>query len=125
MNAWLRLRTFVVAAVLLVGACATPGDVRMKAPAFEGSSSKDAKSVAGCIADRWESGGHQPNINARPTASGYSLTAASDLGIYGKDTSFVIDVQDTPTGSTTRFYSNIALSSGTNLVTGIARECQK
>ena len=119
-----RSCAIAVLAVLLA-ACASAGDVRMKGAAFEGSSAKSAKVVAGCIADRWEGAGHRPEISARPTASGYSLMAASDLGVYGKDTSFVIDVTDTSQGSTTKFYSNIALTSGTNLVAGIARDCQK
>jgi hypothetical protein len=111
--------------LLTAAACASPGELRMKSPSFEGASSKSSKAVAGCIADRWEGGGHRPEISARPTARGYSLSAASDLGMYGKDTSFVIDVEDTKDGSSTRFYSNIALSSGTALVAAIARDCQK
>ncbi len=110
---------------LLLAACASPGDVRMKGAAFEGSSSRNAKAVAGCIADRWKAGGHRSRIAARRTATGYSLTAATDLDIYGKGTNFVINVEDTKDGSTTRFFSNIALSSGTALVADIARDCQK
>lgn len=119
----MRLVFFTVA--ILMAGCAAPGDLRIKAPAFEGTSSKSAKTVSGCIDDKWENGRHRPEISSRPTANGYSLTAASDLGIYGKDTSFVLDVEDTKDGSTTKFFSNIALSSGMALVAGIARDCQK
>ena len=47
----------IVVCVALVAACASAGDVRMKGAAFEGSSAKSAKVVAGCIADKWEGGG--------------------------------------------------------------------
>lgn len=115
---------FIFVLALLSSACSTPGDLRLKPPAFDGSSSKDAKLVAGCIADRWESAG-RTNFSVRPTSDGYSLTAADAMGIYGKDTAAVIDVRDTKTGSTTLFYSNMMLSAGTNLVANIVRECLK
>jgi hypothetical protein len=119
------MKTVPIIFMLALAGCASPGDLRMKMPAVEASSAKQAKTVAGCIADKWEAANHKPPISARPTSAGYSLTAGSDLGLYGKDTSFVIDVADGASGSTTKFYSNIALSSGTELVGYIVRECQK
>ena len=119
----IRLPLFAIV-IIFVGACTTPNDLRSKASAFNGQSSRTAKVVSGCIADKWEAAGYQPSIQVRPSSIGYSLTAASDLGIYGKDTSFVIDIDDTSSGSNARFYSNMARDSSTALLVGIIRNCQ-
>lgn len=117
--------TFVLIGLLaIVGGCAAPGDLRKKQATLAVTSAKSSKVIAGCIADRWEAGGHR-SLTSRPTANGYALSAESDLGLFGKDTGLVIDVADTKAGSSTTFYSNIALSSGVELVSRIVTECQK
>ena len=121
------MKSTSVAAIFLaagLAGCATPGDVRKKLPALELSSSNGAKAVSGCIADKWEALGHR-SLSSRPTTNGYALASESDLGIYGKDTAFVVDVSDTKTGSATIFYSNITLASGLEYVSKIIKDCQK
>ena len=118
----------IVVVIALAGAlagCASPSAVRQKTPAVDVSSAQPAKKVAGCIADQWEEGNHKPPMTSRPTTNGYALMGEADLGLYGKDTAFIIDIDDTPAGSRTVFYSNIALERGLELVGGIVRDCQK
>ncbi len=67
----------MVLAVLIAG-CATPIDMRKLTPELDLTSSKTAKAVALCIADRWENTTVMESsfpISMRPTNEGYTIKA--------------------------------------------------
>ena len=92
-------------AVGLVGCASNPVDARSKPPTLELTSAKDAKTVAGCIATAWESAYRVSSPRSRPSVGGYAVWIEDSVGL-GKDVPFVADVDDTKSGSATRYYSN-------------------
>lgn len=115
----------VIGLASLVASCSTPGEVRAKPPSLEVASQKSTKDVAGCIGDKWEQVGRGTSLSFRPTRSGYSLVAEDNMiGFYGKDTAFVVDVDETKHGSASRLYSNMFRASDLDLLSRIIRDCQ-
>ena len=114
----------VVTAAMFLCACSTPGDVRSTAPAYEATSSKNAKSVAGCVADKFEVS-FRSGVNSRPTSNGYSVWKEDDMGLYGKVTGLVVDVDDAPAGSSIRVYAKGALSSAKETVVRAVDDCRR
>lgn len=108
-----HVRTVYSAAiVLLLFGCATPANMRLESPALELSSFKPAKSVSVCIAERWENLGVLGTtvpVNVRPSESGYVLSWQNDVT---KHTALLVDVNETETGSVTRYYKNLVLGEG-------------
>lgn len=104
--------------------CSTPGDVRSTSPIYEATSSKSAKSVAGCVADKFELS-FRSGVNSRPTSNGYSVWKEDDMGLYGKVTGLVVDIDDSSSGSSIRFYSKGALSSAKDTVLRALDECKR
>lgn len=110
-----------IAAMLLVG-CATPVEMRARAPALNLISSRPAKAVAICIADRWENSsvlGNTIPINMRPTANGYTVSWRHEG--WGH-TGLLADVDDAAVGSTTRYFKNAVL--GEEIFDNAVKECQ-
>lgn len=109
------------ATILLLG-CATPADLRTRAPALELTSSRPAKPVAICIADRWENlgifGGTIP-VNMRPTTNGYTVSWRNEA--WGH-TGLLADINDVEAGSTTRYFKNAVL--GEKSFDNAVVECQ-
>lgn len=103
----------MVLAVLIAG-CATPIDMRKLTPELDLTSSKTAKAVALCIADRWENTTVMESsfpISMRPTNEGYTIKATVE-DILQQWTRLLADVNDGPNGSTTRYYKNGMLGVG-------------
>lgn len=92
--------------LMLIAGCSTPGDIRKKMPTLDLNSAKNAKAVAGCIADGWEEANTASGLNTRPTANGYTVWK-TEHGFGQEDTPFVIDITDAPNGSNTLFYSKM------------------
>ena len=98
--------TAVLALVLLAVGCTTsPNDAKSKAPTLELSSSKSAKIVAVCIAEKWEDLYRLGTLNIRPTINGFSVIQ-QDPGITGKDFPCIADIEDRNSGSFTKYYNN-------------------
>ena len=74
--------------------------MRQRSPALELKSERGAKSLAVCIADKWENGSHFGGtipINFRPVENGFTVSLTN----YP---TFFVDVIETPTGSVVRFF---------------------
>ncbi|MCF5054126.1 hypothetical protein GIW50_08955 [Pseudomonas syringae] len=95
----------------LLAGCSTPDMLRAKPPSIEIISSNKAKAVAGCIVLDTEEIFREPlarnaKIHTRPISGGYTIWL--DEGVaFGEATAMVIDVTDTPTGSTTSFHNDL------------------
>lgn len=120
----IRIASVAVGVVALITGCSTPGDVRSTSPIIETTSSKPAKAVAGCIADKFELS-FKTGVHSRPTSNGYSVWKEDDLGLYGKTTGLVVDVDDSPRGASIKFYSKGALASATDTVARAVEECKR
>ncbi|HUW75846.1 MAG TPA: hypothetical protein VMV70_04135 [Gallionella sp.] len=114
-----------VATLWLLG-CATPVDMRARTPSLDLTSSLSAKTVAICIADRWEnakiigmSAGFP--INMRQTPDGYTVSA-SVHNAFETWTGLLADINDNPSGSTTRYFVNGVLGEGS--FENAVKECQ-
>ena len=96
-----------------LSACATPAEMRQRAPELEFKSTFPSKTVAICIADRWENlswvGGTIP-VNMRPTNDGYTVSWRNEA--WGH-TGLLVDIKDTTDGSLTRYFKNMVLGEGT------------
>jgi len=124
----MRTKTSLVLCVATVGlfGCATPVDMRTKTPSLDISSSRPAKSVAICIADRWENAtimgmGAGFPTNMRPTQDGYTVSASVHNN-FETWTGFLADINDIPSGSTTRYFKNGVLGEGN--FDNAVKECQ-
>lgn len=95
----------LIGAAVLAGCTTSPMDAKSKGPTFELQSTKSAKTVATCIAEKWENLYRVGNLNLRPTQNGYSVIQ-QDQVMGGKDIPFLADVDDRGTGSTTTYYNN-------------------
>ncbi|QWD91628.1 hypothetical protein [Polynucleobacter sp. MWH-Braz-FAM2G] len=90
----------------LVG-CATPAELRSQKPLLDLKSTKPAKDVAICIADKWEGlggFGGALTVNMRVTTSGYVVS----LPLNGQ-TGMLVDIDNDGTGSTTKYYKGLVL----------------
>lgn len=95
---------------MLITGCAIthkPSDIRKGKATVEYSSTKNSKSLALCIADEWEKiDNYLVKVQLRPTTNGYSVWVEQSVGTMLKDdTAFLADIDDTQTGSVTRYYS--------------------
>ena len=93
--------------VALVG-CATPNDLRQKAPDLQLNSAKSAKDVAICITDKWEASpvGSAP-VTMRETKTGYTV-----LMLCNTNACLMSDIFSNENGSRTCFYNNAILADG-------------
>jgi hypothetical protein len=115
-----------VATVLLFG-CATLDDMRKRPPTLELTSSHPAQRVAICIADKWGDAtklrlpaGYP--IDTRPTQRGYSVSAIAH-NLFETSTGALADIDDTPNGSTTRYFKHGILSAEEPFDNAV-KECQ-
>lgn len=99
-------RVVCVACVVVFAGCSAPGDLRKKSPTLDLNSAKNSKAIVGCIADGLEVVLPGRGIGTRPTSNGYTAWR-EDVVFGGTETALVVDIIDTPSGSNTRFYSNI------------------
>src|SRR3989338_9553476 len=114
-----------VVTVWLTG-CATPADIRARSPSLELTSSRPAKDVAMCISDRWENsdiwGKWQAGIpiNMRQTQDGYTILA-SVMTAFAIYPGFLVDINDTPSGSSMRYFENAV--AGASSLRNAVKEC--
>lgn len=96
--------------VTLLAGCATPNDLRQKKNALELTSTKSAKPVAMCIADKWENGssfGVIP-VSMRETEGGYAVAMTCN-----SDTCFLADISSIPPNlSKTVIYTGTVIGFG-------------
>ena len=118
----IKSNLFIVVATAYLCGCATPADMRTRVPSLELTSNHPAKPVAICISDRWENlgvfGGTIP-VNMRPTSDGYTVSWRNEA--WGH-TGLLVDVNDTSTGSITRYFKNVVLGEGS--FDNAVKECQ-
>lgn len=98
-------------AILSLCGCATPNQMRAGTPAADFSSTKAAKTVALCVAKRWENSGFggTPAVTFRPTESGFIVAVRNEaIG----STQLLADIDDSPTGSRTRYFKGAVLGEG-------------
>ena len=92
--------TIAALAIAMTG-CATPTQLRSQSPDFSTSSSKDANTVASCIAEQWEATPmNELSISVRPIKGGHSVSAS-----FWGDTPYLCQVTTQGNGSRTVFYS--------------------
>lgn len=103
-----------LAAVATLSACASiPADLRKQIPRLELTSSRFAKAVALCIANRWEnidriigpgitSSTYPLPLTMRPITDGYMVS------IEGLGTRGLADVKNTENGSRTQYFDEIS-----------------
>lgn len=101
----------IIPAALILAACASTSEIRSAAPTATYASAKPAIPVAKCILGRLEPMFSTASVQYRDRETGASVWV--EMGIYfGKDTAVMIDVDNTPTGSSTRFYSRLLAGEG-------------
>jgi len=115
-----------IAFCLVVGlaACATPAELRKEKPTLELTSSRSAKLVAICIADRWEDAGPFGNplpIRMRPTSDGFTVSVISE---FVGDTWYLADLSDIPNGSQTKYFRNNSMFLNLSAIENAVKECQ-
>lgn len=116
-------KSWGLAALFLIAACATPDEMRTRTPDAEASSASPAKEVATCIVDRWENLGPwigTPGVSIRETRSGYAVAWRNMMTGH---TGMLADVGDLPTGSRTRYFVNKAPGLGAFL--DAVKACQQ
>jgi hypothetical protein len=87
--------------------CANPNQMRQRAPDLELKSERPAKSLAICIADKWENGssiGGTYPITIRPLENGFTVSITTYPTLFA-------DVIEMPTGSVVKFFRD-AVSPG-------------
>lgn len=99
-----------VLAIATLFGCASPEEVRKRTPDFVVTSVKASKTVAVCIADKWENGAviGTINVNMRPTIDGYTMSLINGSGGVG----LLVDVTDHNNGSETRYFTAGVIGSG-------------
>ena len=105
----LKLIIVEFVAIFLTG-CSSPGDIRSTSPNLDLVSQKSSKTVAICIADKWENGGLFATVpvNMRPTTSGYTMSWLNGMGGVG----LLVDVDDLGTGSKTQYFQGGVIGAG-------------
>lgn len=104
-------RFAAVLAIFMLFGCSTPNQMREAAPAADFSSAKAAKTVALCVAQRWENSGigGTPSVTFRPTESGFMVAIRNEaIGSI----QLLADIDDSPTGSRTRYFKGAVLGEG-------------
>lgn len=100
----------VLACAALITGCTTTNkssDAQNEVGFVEYTSTKNAKTIALCIADEWDkTGNYLMKLQLRPTTNGYSVWVEQSAETTTKgDTVFRTDITDTPGGSITRYYT--------------------
>jgi len=108
-------------AIIILCGCATPNQMREGTPAATFSSTRTAKTVALCVAKRWENSGYggTPSVAFRPTETGFTVAVRNEsVG----STQLLADIDDTQTGSETRYFKGAVLGEGA--FDAAVKECQ-
>ena len=115
------LSLIVLFLACLVG-CATPEEMRSQPPVFEVQSPLPSKTIAICIANKWENSGFlglTVPVHMRQITNGYMVSIRDAY-----NTTFVfVDIEDFGTGSKTRFYRN--RNYGLTDYVELTKACQK
>ncbi len=109
--------------------------MRAKAPSQVFSSQQDAKQVASCVADKWDSWVNRFSdwgvVKLEETEQGYSISALKygpdpDDGSGPKPTTinYLADVENESSGSVTKLYQFMSLNLGKNPFFTAVEECQ-
>jgi hypothetical protein len=117
----MRKTIFIV--VVLLASCVLASDIRESGPRFELTSGRPAKTVALCISDHWKNTTLSAGIpiTMQVTSDGYAVAAAVN-NIIQRWTGMLSEVSDTPSGSTTRYYTIGML--GTASYDIVVKDCQ-
>lgn len=95
-----------IAALPFILGCSTPAELMSHPITQSFSSHKEAKTVATCVIDGFEDFFKIAGVNGRPTDYGYMVSVSMAAGA-GKDTAAVVDIKNTPSGSTSNFYTKM------------------
>jgi hypothetical protein len=95
-----------VPVALALTACASTAEIRSTTPTATYASAKPAIPVAKCILSKLEPMFRTASVQYRDRETGASVWV--EISIYaGKDTAVMMDVDNTPSGSSTVFYSRL------------------
>lgn len=121
----LRKIVLTTTTLLVLSACASPGDLRQRTPEIDQMSATPAERLAGCIGDKLEAA---PNagtrFSTRPTANGYSIAGEQAIyGLYGagSDTIVLIDVTKQNDQSHVQIWSHNLI--GVSPFVAVAKTC--
>lgn len=117
------MHKIILMVVVLLAGCVSASDIRESGPRFELTSSRPAETVALCISDHWKNTTLSAGIpiTMKPTSDGYAVSATVN-NIIQKWTGMLSEVSDTPSGSTTRYYTIGML--GTGSYDDVVKDCQ-
>jgi hypothetical protein len=90
-----RNRSVPLALMLLLTACASPGELRQGRPDLDETTNIPAERVAGCIGDKVDASGLSAALNfaTRPTTNGYSISGSKAGPWGGTDTNVLVDIK--------------------------------
>lgn len=109
--------------VALVAGCATPGDLRGKAPRYDTTSASPPEKVVGCIADLLEKEMNETNLLSRPTTNGYAITKNDAMVMWGPHAAYVLDIARAADKTRVAFYSNLAFNRDDEKIIAIIKRC--
>ena len=102
-------RIIILLITIVVAACASPAERRNQAPNLDLSSSKSAKDVAICIAEKWENTRpfmalSSPPVNTNIRAQGFSITVTDTNRMGSTNTIALADISEKQAASDTKYY---------------------
>ena len=104
------MNRFVIALlVLIASACTTPAERRAQSPNLDLTSSKPAKDVAICIAEKWQNTRpfmtlSSPPVNTNMRVNGFSVTVTDTNRMGSTNTIALADITETQNTSGTKYY---------------------
>ena len=98
-----KISTFLISGVLVISGCSSPETLRKMTPNLIVSSGKSAKTVAVCIANKWETSAPIYQVNFRPSDSGFQISALNQFAGFVDN---MVDIEESASGSTTKHFSN-------------------
>lgn len=125
-----QLMTLSAAALLCLGACASPTELRGGKPDIDVTTAKAADRVAGCIGDEFEKANTNvafapgTTFNTRPTANGgFSISGVQSGSMLfgGNDTILLVDVTKADAGTHVTMFDHVLTGQGK--WTALVRSC--
>ena len=105
----------------LVG-CSTQGELKAERTGVKLTSLKESKAITTCLIEGFESLTKTAVAGSKPTQNGYSVSLTFGVAM-GRDTAMLVEVENTPTGSESTYFSKVVVGEG-KLIQVIA-QCQK
>ena len=115
-------------ALLALGACASPAELRQGRSVLDETTAKPAERVAGCIGDKLEAQSTallRVRYSTRPTLNGYSISGNETSSVLwgGTDTILLIDISNTSDKTRVKMYTHVLIGDGPAKYFDIVRGC--